>query len=76
MRHLAHIISTDASFQVSIDGQPEFEIQNKVAHRNLLEAFERAIQIEITEISIDEADAGQVTPIEDIESALQDEHGV
>lgn len=76
LRHLSQIVAEDASFSVSIDGLPEFKVQNKLARHELLEAIERAIQIEITEIAIDEADAGKVIPIEDIESALQNEQDV
>lgn len=76
LRHLADVFSNDAPFSVSIDGLPECEFENQKARQILIQAFERAIQIEITDISIDQADAGQVTPIEDIESVLQDEQDV
>lgn len=69
--HLVDVIPQDRPLTISIDGLPAFEIHNQTARRRLAAALERAIETEITQISIEEAEAGNTIPLEQVQAELE-----
>ena len=74
--HLVEVVPEDRAITVSIDGLPAFDVRNKAARKRLGEALEWVIEIEITQMSLDAADAGHTRLIEEFDAEFREKHGI
>ena len=68
---LVEIVPTEQPITVSIDGLPAFDVRNKAARQRLAAALEWVIETEITQLAIDDANAGNTIPFEQVKVELR-----